>query len=62
MNQQDISNTNTNRNQRHMYHMETLVVDGKTYPVVSVIPIAGRGCIPETAEDKIHYLISGKKK
>ncbi len=61
MNQQGILNENTHPDQHHMYHMEVLVIDGKTYPVISVIPIAGRGRAPETARDKIRYLISGEK-
>ena len=61
MNQQNMINTNTNQEQRYLYHMEALVIDGKNYPVISVIPITGRGHTPETAADKIRYLISGKK-
>ncbi len=47
-----------------IYQGECIEIDGRRYPVVSVIPITSKrkNIVPDTASDKIKYLISGGKK
>ena len=47
-----------------IYQGECIEIDGRKYPVVSVIPIRNKhkNIVPDTASDKIKYLISGGKK
>ena len=47
-----------------IYQGECIEIDGRRYPVVSVIPITSKrkSIVPDTASDKIKYLISGGKK
>lgn len=55
------SENNITQPTRCMYHSEAVVVDGRIYPVLSVIPVRDENGIPETAEDKIIYLVKGEK-
>ena len=47
-----------------IYQGECIEIDGRKYPVLSVIPITSKrkNIVPDTASDKIKYLISGGKK
>ena len=47
-----------------IYQGECIKIDGRKYPVLSVIPIRNKrkNIVPDTASDKIKYLISGGKK
>ena len=47
-----------------IYQGECIEIDGRKYPVLSVIPIRSKrnNVVPDTASDKIKYLISGGKK
>lgn len=57
--QADIHSTAYRR--RHRYIEDEVVVDGMTYKVVSVVPNADGGYRPETVQEKLKYLINGKK-
>ena len=57
--QSDIHSTAYRR--RHHYIEDEVVVDGMTYKVVSVVPKADGSYRPETVQDKLKYLINGKK-
>ena len=57
--QSDIHSTAYRR--RHRYIEDEVVVDGMTYKVVSVVPKADGSYRPETVQDKLKYLINGKK-
>lgn len=57
--QSDIHSTAYRR--RHRYIEDAVVVDGMTYKVVSVVPVADGSYRPETVQDKLKYLINGKK-
>ena len=57
--QRDIHSTAYRR--RHRYIEDEVVVDGMTYKVVSVVPKADGSYCPETVQDKLKYLINGKK-
>lgn len=57
--QSDIHSTAYRR--RHRYIENEVVVDGMTYKVVSVVPKADGNYRPETVQDKLNYLINGKK-
>ena len=57
--QSDIHSTAYRR--RHRYIEDDVVVDGMTYKVVSVVPKADGAYRPETVQDKLNYLINGKK-
>ena len=57
--QSDIHSTAYRR--RHRYLEDEVVVDGMTYKVVSVVPKADGNYRPETVQDKLNYLINGKK-
>ena len=57
--QTDIHSTAYRR--RHHYIEDEVVVDGMTYKVVSVVPKADGSYCPETVQDKLKYLINGKK-
>ena len=46
---------------RHRYIEDKVVVEGMTYKVVSVVPKADGSYRPETVQDKLNYLINGKK-
>ena len=46
---------------RHRYLEDEVVVDGMTYTVVSVVPVADGSYRPETVQDNLKYLINGKK-
>ena len=46
---------------RHRYIEDAVVVGGMTYKVVSVVPVADGSYRPETVQDKLKYLINGKK-
>ena len=55
----DIHSTTYRR--RHRYLEDEVVVDGMTYKVVSVLPFSDGDYRPETIQDKLKYLINGKK-
>ena len=57
--QSDIHSTAYRR--RHRYIEDAIVVDGMTYKIVSVVPVADGSYRPETVQDKLKYLINGKK-
>lgn len=57
--QSDIHSTAYRR--RHRYIEDEVVVDGMTYKVISVVPKADGSYRPETVQDKLKYLINGKK-
>ena len=57
--QSDIHSTAYRR--RHRYLEDEVVVDGMTYKVVSVLPFSDGDYRPETIQDKLKYLIDGKK-
>ncbi len=57
--QADIHSTAYRR--RHSYIEDEVVVDGMTYKVVSVVPKADGSYCPETVQDKLKYLINGRK-
>ena len=57
--QSDIHSTAYRR--RHRYLEDEVVVDGMTYKVVSVVPKADGIYRPESVQDKLKYLINGKK-
>ena len=57
--QSDIHSTAYRR--RHRYIENEVVVDGMTYKVVSVVPKADGNYRPETVQDKLNYLLNGKK-
>ncbi|MBQ3020286.1 MAG: hypothetical protein IJD77_06865 [Clostridia bacterium] len=46
-----------------IYQGECVEINGRRYPVLSVIPIKSnrKDIVPDTASDKIKYLISGGK-
>ena len=46
---------------RHRYIEDAVVVGGMTYKVVSVVPVADGSFRPETVQDKLNYLLNGKK-
>ena len=46
---------------RHRYIEDEVVVDGMTYKVVSVVPKVDGTYRPESVQDKLKYLINGKK-
>lgn len=57
--QSDIHSTAYRR--RHRYIEDEVVVDGMTYKVISVLPFSDGNYHPETVQDKLKYLITGKK-
>ena len=57
--QSDIHSTAYRR--RHRYIEDEVAVDGMTYKVISVVPFADGNYRPETVQDKLKYLINGKK-
>lgn len=57
--QSDIHSTAYRR--RHRYIEDEVEVDGMTYKVISVVPKADSSYRPETVQDKLKYLINGKK-
>lgn len=57
--QSDIHSTAYRR--RHRYIEDEVVVDGMTYKVISVLPFSDGDYRPETVQDKLKYLINGKK-
>lgn len=57
--QSDIHSTAYRR--RHHYIEDAIVVDGMTYKIVSVVPVADGSYRPETVQDRLKYLINGKK-
>lgn len=57
--QSDVHSTAYRR--RHRYIEDDVIVDGMTYKVVSVLPFADGDYHPETVQDKLKYLINGKK-
>ena len=57
--QSDIHSTAYRR--RHRYIEDEVVVDGMAYKVISVVPKADGSYRPETVQDKLKYLINGKK-
>ena len=57
--QSDIHSTAYRR--RHRYIEHEVVVDGMTYKVISVLPFSDGNYHPETVQDKLKYLINGKK-
>ena len=46
---------------RHRYIEDEVMVDGMTYKVISVLPFSDGDYRPETVQDKLTYLINGKK-
>lgn len=57
--QSDIDSTAYRR--RHRYIEDGIEIDGMTYKVISVVPVADGSYRPETVQDKLKYLINGKK-
>ena len=61
-----LENTQDTETEYHpcIYQGECIEIDGRKYPVLSVIPIRSKrnNVVPDTASDKIKYLISGGKK
>ena len=57
--QSEIHSTAYRRRHRHIE--DEVVVDGMTYKVVSVVPKSDGSYRPETVQDKLKYLINGKK-
>ena len=61
-----IENTQDNENEYRpfIYQGECIEIDGRRYPVLSVIPIKSKrkNIVPDTASDIIKYLISGDKR
>jgi len=57
--QADIHSTAYRR--RHRYIEDSMEIDGMTYKVISVVPVADGSYRPETVQDKLKYLINGKK-
>ncbi len=57
--QRDIHSTAYRR--RHHYAADTIEIEGRTYTVVSVVPFSNGDYRPETVQDKLKYLINGKK-
>lgn len=57
--QSDIHSTAYRR--RHRYIEDEVMVDGMTYKVISVVPFVDGNYHPETVQDKLKYLINGKK-
>ena len=57
--QADIHSTAYRR--RHRYIEDSIEIDGMTYKVISVVPVADGSYRPETVQDKLKYLINGKK-
>ena len=57
--QSDIHSTAYRR--RHRYIEDEVVVDGMTYKVISVLPFSDGDYCPETVQEKLKYLINGKK-
>lgn len=57
--QSDIHSTAYRR--RHRYIEDAVVVDGMTYKVISVLPFSDGDYCPETVQEKLKYLINGKK-
>lgn len=56
----DIDTDVFEENRRHYYFAQTIEIDGRRYPVISVISLAQEDHF-ETAEDKLKYLITGTK-
>ena len=46
---------------RHRYLEDEVVVDGMTYKVISVLPFSDGDYRSETVQEKLKYLINGKK-
>lgn len=46
---------------RHHYAADEMEIEGMTYTVVSAVPFSDGDYTPETVQDKLKYLISGKK-
>lgn len=44
----------------YLMHGETITIDGRNYPVISIMPISRGQDKANTAADKIKYLIDGK--
>lgn len=44
----------------YLIHGETITIDGRNYPVISIMPISRSSDKAKTAADKIKYLIDGK--
>ena len=57
--QTDIHSTAYRR--RHRYIEDSMEIDGMTYKVISVVPVADGSYRPETVQDKLNYLLNGKK-
>lgn len=57
--QQDIHSTAYRR--RHHYAADKMEIEGMSYTVVSVVPFSDGDYRPETVQDKLKYLINGKK-
>ena len=57
--QRDIHSTAYRR--RHHYTTDKMEIKGMTYTVVSVVPFSNGDYRPETVQDKLKYLINGKK-
>ena len=58
--QQDVHATQYQR--RHLYVSESVSLDGRSYTVVSAVPLLDADYRPETAADKLKYLINGDRK
>lgn len=59
--EKDIEINNTAYRRRNLYMEKKMHIDGKTYEVVSVLPLADTENPPETAADKLKYLIQESK-
>lgn len=57
--QQDIHSTAYRH--RHHYAADKMEIEGMSYTVVSVVPFSDGDYRPETVQDKLKYLINGKK-
>ena len=57
-----LCNQTERENIKKIYTSEQIIIDGRRYSVVSVIPVKENKHRIESAADKIKYLISGGKK
>ena len=46
---------------RHVYTENPVSVKGMTYNIISVVPFPDTDYQPETVDDKLKYLINGRK-
>jgi len=58
--EKEIEINTTAYRRRNLYMEKKMHIDGKNYEVVSVLPLADTENPPETAADKIKYMINGE--